>query len=256
MTIEIYLPKKLRQNHKLNAVTQFGIERGIADAWKLGGKIDKAKVCVFVKRLDGPLHKNIMVDGWVRDHNTVIVLIAPRYISRPFYADEIARITTHELDHLDLLRSGHAYKTAGDFIFSEGRAQIAETAFGRKILPRSLFHDTKKAEAFLAHALRNFSEKMRGVERGQINSYSDWFTHDPTNPAFPRHGGYALAHQILSAYLKAKKLFTADIRKIKPEAVFSALEAGELTIGNTHNTPLRRTVSICSMKPMPTIIVK
>jgi uncharacterized protein YjaZ len=233
------------------ATIRSGIEQGIVESWHLGANIDH----VEVKVVSCKFQQDITVDGWVIDRNKMVVAIDRRHLADPNYADETARLTAHEFDHVNLLRSGHPYWTAKDYLFSEGRAQIAETASGRKLLPRSLFHDPEKAQAFISHALANLDQPMRTKPRGDINSYADWFTHPPANTAFPRHGGYALSYQIVSAYLKAKGLCVSELRKLSVKSVFSALKSGEFQI-NDINAPVRSGMRARNSKPEPAIIIK
>jgi hypothetical protein len=170
--------------------------------------------------------------GWTYNRSVAHISInpwSPRF-REPEREQRLGATLAHELHHLARNRnpaSGWSQRmggrgSLGGALLNEGLAQHFEEEMG---FPCPFYATAVQRERLWDLGTR----AMADFETPEFD-YDAWFFGRQGDPAFPRHGGYALGYAIVRAWMMTSETTASEELGLEPKEVLAAWRSGQLDI--------------------------
>jgi len=198
-------------------IVQRAIDAGEAAAQRQGARIDDVII-----EVSGNYPLSVIpeygVGGNVTGDRSFRIDIDPETIHKKHFVAEVARLTTHEYNHLERMRLGHAIVTLRDALVSEGLAVASEIQAGHKPAIYSSFRMAGTEELYTALVKSNLDTLLGRGDK----PYGYWFIGHPNNPDIPRHAGSALGFKIVDQFMKENRLTLQETMEVSSQEIVGA----------------------------------
>ena len=184
-----------RLTDKQKEILEAELRCGIQDAQKQN--ISTSGITIYIYgRTARPNEDPDKGVGIMDGPQSILLAVNPDKIEGNFVRQHLARLITHECNHIERAYYGVSTDTIGAALVSEGLALASEILAGHS--PAK--YNQPVSPQVLADYVRDV---LPALEYPKKENYYRWmFGTDPTKPD-PTHGGYPLGHAIVNSYMKS-----------------------------------------------------